>query len=458
MMNGKILYRDIFDHRGPLLYFLFGLSYLISSTDFLGVFILEVISFSIFLFFCYQLMSLYLDNNYSLIALTLIPASIINLKGFSHGGSPEQLSLPLITISLFYLFAYNKRVYPKPFPKHWAFLNGLIAGCILWIKFSFLGFWFGWLIAILVSMLKNKQIREATITSLLFILGMIVVTLPWVIYFGLNQSLGEWLKSYFIINIFKYSETRNLFDQIKFMFLNLLMPLMMNPVIVGHLYLGLLVFFIRKKSFIHSLDNLGLMSCLIFLIFSIYGGGRAHVYYFLIFSPFLIFSFIVLLKMVNEKFGLIRSSNSLHLVLTITTLIMFIYSLLFGQNTSMLLTAKEELVQYKYATIINKINKATLLNYGSLDGGFYTTTGIVPNVRFFYKPNIDNSKFPTVMDEQNRYIKEQVVDFIVVRVSTNENVEDFDIPFINENYVLIEEEIQRFEGEEYYYLLYKKNQ
>ena len=42
MINGKVLYRDLFEQKGPLLYFIHGLSYLISNKTFLGVFIFEV--------------------------------------------------------------------------------------------------------------------------------------------------------------------------------------------------------------------------------------------------------------------------------------------------------------------------------------------------------------------------------------------------------------------------------
>jgi hypothetical protein len=47
MMNGKVLYRDIFDHRGPLLYFYYGIGYLISNMDFKGVFIPRINTFHI---------------------------------------------------------------------------------------------------------------------------------------------------------------------------------------------------------------------------------------------------------------------------------------------------------------------------------------------------------------------------------------------------------------------------
>ena len=40
MMNGMVPYRDLFDQKGILLYFLYGIGYLISHTTFLGVFII----------------------------------------------------------------------------------------------------------------------------------------------------------------------------------------------------------------------------------------------------------------------------------------------------------------------------------------------------------------------------------------------------------------------------------
>ena len=43
LFNGKMPYRDVFDQKGPYLYFLYGLAYLVSHTTFAGVFILEVI-------------------------------------------------------------------------------------------------------------------------------------------------------------------------------------------------------------------------------------------------------------------------------------------------------------------------------------------------------------------------------------------------------------------------------
>jgi hypothetical protein len=124
----------------------------------------------------------------------------------------------------------------------------------------------------------------------------------------------------------------------------------------------------------------------------------------------------------------------------------------------MLEIEKEDLVQYKFASIINQTEDPTLLNYGVLDLGFYTTTGIVPNVRFFQNQNIPYSSFPLVKDEQERYIKEQMVDYVVTLTPLSVCDDKLKIPYLYENYSLIEKETQLNEGNTYCYLLFgKKN-
>jgi len=107
-----------------------------------------------------------------------------------------------------------------------------------------------------------------------------------------------------------------------------------------------------------------------------------------------------------------------------------------------------------FTSIINQTEQPTLLNYDFLDGGFYTTTGIVPNIRFFHNPNISYAKFPIILDEQNRYIKEQVVDYIVTLASIDYCDENLKIPYLYENYELIDNEIQLYEGSDYCYFLF----
>lgn len=242
--------------------------------------------------------------------------------------------------------------------------------------------------------------------------------------------------------------------------IGIISPFLLNPVFVTHLYSGLIIFIIHKKYLNNTLKKIGLFLCFFLLILSVHGSGRGYLYryYFLIISPFVIFGFIVLFTIIYERFGKIKSFNLFSMIIVSIVVVGFLYTLRFNQNTSMMKVDEEDLVQYNFATIINQTEDATLLNYGRLDGGFYTTTGITPNVKFFQNQNIPHSKFPLVMDEQNRYIKEQVVDYVIIQIQPSQ-IDDFSsIPYLEENYKLIKEEHQQYENEKFYYLLFKKTE
>ena len=48
--HGLVPYRDLYDQKGPLLYFVYALAALISEHGFFGVFVIEALLFSLFLY------------------------------------------------------------------------------------------------------------------------------------------------------------------------------------------------------------------------------------------------------------------------------------------------------------------------------------------------------------------------------------------------------------------------
>ena len=80
MMRGLIPYRDLFEQKGPLLYLIYGIGSLISYNSFTGVFILEVISFSIFLYYIEKIAALFMETKKSILTLPIITFGIVTLK------------------------------------------------------------------------------------------------------------------------------------------------------------------------------------------------------------------------------------------------------------------------------------------------------------------------------------------------------------------------------------------
>lgn len=456
MMSDKVLYRDLFDHKGPLLYFIYGLASLISSRSFLGVFVFEVFSFSLFLFFFYKALNLFCDYKNSLIYLPIISAFVLNLKSFVHGGSAEELSLPLVTISLFYLLDYFKHVFPRPISDRWILVNVIIAGCILWIKFSFLGFWVGWILSILICSLVNKQFHAIIKAGILFCFGILVATLPWLVYFGVNQSIYDWITSYLVINLTNYPIKMSLMAHIRFIFSAISGQVGVNPVFGAILWLGLLIFLFSKNFFSSVLLRVLTVLLAIFLSISIYAGGLRYLYYYLILAPLSVFGFISFDRYVLQKIGLRLSLKSSLTTLFLLLLVLSLYLSRFQANTYMLSWQKKDLVQYKFADLIAQTEAPTLLEYGTLDLGFYTTTGIIPNCRFFIRQNISQSRILLLADEQTRYVKEKMVDYLITRVPLDESEGQLNIPYLYENYRLLTTQNQLSEKVEYKYYLFQR--
>lgn len=450
MFNGKILYKDLFEQKGPLLYLIYGIGYLLSNTTFLGVFCLEIISFTVFLYYMYKCITIFLKQKEYLIIIPLLALLITTSKAFSHGGSAEEFSLSFFAFSLYSFLKYlnMKHITNKTF-----FINGLLAGCVFMIKYTLLGFWLGWVICLTYPFLKQKDYKKYILSISCFLGGMLIPTGLWCVYFAVNNGLMEFINAYFIVNIFSYTLKTSFISRIVIIAKSFFTKLVVNGLIITFLFIAFPLVFKAIKFDIYSKVSL------IFIVFcsiiGIFIGGTAYNYYFLFLLPFIIFSLITIIKFISpwlNNFFSHRYSYFIYAVFYILTL-QLAFSM--SGNTYFMMTKKEDLVQYKFAEIIKTISNATLLNYGTLDWGLYTTTNLVPNVRYFEQQNLNRRRYPQNVDEQRRYIEQKMVSFVIMPTRKNEeNIKQM-IPKLYENYTLVMHDTQKFEDNTYNVYLYK---
>ncbi|HOV69672.1 MAG TPA: hypothetical protein PLZ84_05060 [Clostridia bacterium] len=454
MMNGKVLYRDLFEQKGPLLYFIHGLAYLISPRSFLGVFVFETLSFAVFLFFAHKIINLYLNRNYSFFILPVASYIILITQSFHFGDSAEEFGLPFAMMSMYLILKYFRGIYPNPMPAKWLLASGAAAGCVAMIKYTFIGFWFGWMLVLAIAYLINKRFLEVIKASGLFLAGIAAAVLPWLIYFIVNAALDDFIHCYFTVNFRAYTGQTDLAGRWNFIVYMFKLHFKIDKAVLIAGAVGIAAPFMRKdwsKSFI---GRFTVIFCAAFLGVTVYGGAHGYTYYFFIFSVFVVFGFITVFGLIQPLLAKVKFKPIYLLIIPVVAL--SLYGAYKGSsNVHMMKYGKEELTQYRFAKIINRGKGATLLNYGFLDDGFYTVAGIVPNVRFFMKQNLDYYRFPENMDEQNRYIKEKLVDFVVFRTYNNDQ-EPWDVPYLLENYELVAEERYKADWFRFYYLFKAK--
>lgn len=455
MMNGGVIYRDLYDQKGPYLYLLYGIAYLISNNSFLGVFVLEILAVSIFFYYSYRIIRLYCSFKIALALLPLLAMGTLSSLSFYWGGAAEEFCLPLLAYSLYTSIRYFKEEYPQLPSKKVILINGILAGIILQIKYTMLGFYFIWMAIMALTNLSKEKWKKTFGNCLLFLGAMGATILPWLIYFGIHGALKDWYTCYIYNNIFFYSnlqeESMGLLDrgyQLAKILYNLILD---NKSYFGFIVLGLYYMLFSKSN--RWLEKINVFALFGFLFLGIYIGG-ANIFYYSI--PLMVFAAIGfgalgrgLMKFeVNQKLYFARGK----ITYTILGVVIFAASL-WGANTLSINTEyrkmeKEEHFLFRFKEIVEQKESPTLLNINMLDAGLYTVADILPTCKYFQTNGI---ALEELYEEQERYIREGLTDFVIAR---------FDYPdYLLENYELAAEQSFNTSGKEesMYYLFQRKN-
>ena len=190
MLHGRVLYRDVFDHKGPVLYLLYGLAACVDNTGFGGVLLLETAAFAAFLWLGLRSAEVICGRGLHPAWTALPAAAVAASRAFSHGGSAEELLLPLLAAALF--GAVSTLRASRPMPLRRVVLHGFLAGCALWLKYTVLGFYLAWVAVLAVLYLRRGWLRQLGRSCAAYLGGLALAALPWFAYFGAYHALDAW--------------------------------------------------------------------------------------------------------------------------------------------------------------------------------------------------------------------------------------------------------------------------
>ena len=408
MANGKILYLDIFEQKGPLLYMLHVLTYYISPKTFFGVWLFEILICFSFLVLSMKIFSL-LCSGKSLWAILPMAALTYTSLSFCCGDSAEELCLPLLTYALY--VSLDCVISNKPVTAFRAMLCGICAGIILWVKFTMLGFFVGFGAAFIILYIAQKRLRSLLICTASVFGGIAIASIPVIIYFLSTNAFPYLIEVYFYDNIFLYTNSNKLVFPLSVLY-NLGSGIGSAAVYNTAAFLLCIaaVIFMKKTQTRRSFFMFSML--LGATVFFSFVGGRAYAYYsfvLCIFSPVgaaAVYTFIAskISKPKAEK--LIKSLPALSCAFSL-----FI-TVLLCRNTYLIFIPKEEMPQFRFAALMEKSKDPTLLNYGFLDGGFYTVSGIVPHCRFFCGLNVP---YDELQKTQDKFVNEGKTEYIVTK-------------------------------------------
>ena len=197
MGKGGVMYRDTFDHKGPLLYFInwIGTRFLGSSA---GIGIIEFGTILATLIISYCVFRQFLGRSFSVAG-----AAIILFSGywyFESGNTVEEYALPFIIGGLYIFTRYflNRSISGLSIG-----LCGFCLGCVLLLRENMIALWSVFPIGVIVH--ERKDLKRLGLIVLQFLSGMLLAFIPAFIYLEMSHAMPDFIDQYIRFN-FLYSD------------------------------------------------------------------------------------------------------------------------------------------------------------------------------------------------------------------------------------------------------------
>lgn len=196
MKQGAVLYRDVWDHKGPVLFFIECLGLTLTPHSLTGIWILEWAAILITLWFFYKTARLYVKNKAAAVSAALI--SIVPLARFyQQGNCVEEWALPFMGASV-YIFV---RFFQTKVLKLWQVgVTGFCAMACFFLNGNLISVWAAFVPLTALYLMIKKRWKDLGLCAAAFLLGALAVFVPVFLYLTAGGAFGDFLNAYFGFN------------------------------------------------------------------------------------------------------------------------------------------------------------------------------------------------------------------------------------------------------------------
>ncbi len=199
MLEGQVIYKDLFDHKGPVMYLINAIAYLISPQ--IGLFIVEIIFIYVGTIFIFKTSEIFINKKISLImSLLYVMLTFLNISG---GNFTEEYAITFTSIALYFII---RIIYKNEYENKLLWVGiGATFALNFFIKPTYIAIWMAFGIIQLIYSIKEKKIKELLRYIFYMIIGIMIVIVPIAIYLILNNDINDFINAFFVMNM-KYSE------------------------------------------------------------------------------------------------------------------------------------------------------------------------------------------------------------------------------------------------------------
>lgn len=196
MLQGDIMYVDMWDHKGPVLFLIHYLGLAMTPHSITGVWIMECISLFAALLGFYFVTSLVTENR-----LVRVVSVLGSMHGyyyyFAEGDIVEEWALPFIAFSLFFFGRYLKTSELKEIH---IFLTGVFCAISFLLNGNLVSVWGAFVPIIFIKLIVEKNWKHLRKCFIYFLSGLLLVVFITAGVLVIHGALEEFLQAYFGFN------------------------------------------------------------------------------------------------------------------------------------------------------------------------------------------------------------------------------------------------------------------
>ncbi len=195
--KGLLPYVNVFDHKGPITFFIEALGFSIGNY---GVMIIQCLFMWLTMFFTFKTANEFLDYKWSLGAT--ISTFLVLATSYGTGNYTEEYSLVFIVISLYLGVKYFNNCHTSvEHPWKYAIWYGISVSCIAMMRLTSAFAICLLVFVILCKLIINKKGINILYNALGILGGMIIPIIPFIIYFAIKGALYDMFFGTIIYNI-----------------------------------------------------------------------------------------------------------------------------------------------------------------------------------------------------------------------------------------------------------------
>lgn len=444
MVEGQVIYKDLFDHKGPIMYVINAIAYLISPQ--IGLFIVEVSLIYIGTLFIFKTSKIFTNEKTSFImALFYLMLLFLYIWG---GNFTEEYAMTFVSIAL---FCIEKIIYEKKHNKTLWIIIGLTFALTIFIKPTYIAIWIAFGIAYLIYSIKENKIKELITYIMYMLLGTLIVAIPILIYLLVNNDISDFIKSFFTMNM-QYS-TSTLSEKKKAFLLLITYYKYLNFCIIG--IICNLVILVDKN--IKYENKIFITSFYVISVILTCWAPRAFQHYLMQLAPTITFELIMFLYLISKiqnkdkKLPKKILINSIYIIATIYLILITSLTISKKLGVKSDVAKESEIIKEKLDKVKSQLEKNDEIIVLGNEPYYYIYLEKYPKFKYFFQIPIISYDEQIKQDTQNYILNEKPK--AIIKDFTSYDEQEFIGLYGNEIENYINKEYQEYgEGRFKYYI------